>query len=157
MEPKRELRASARRASGEPRVVYTQAPLALAPLLGRRGERWGVLIGGGERELPAASDVDPALLEAIAARGGRVLVETVNGAAQIAGGVQTRRALEIDEEGAVDAQVTSFRVRAKRELLLTTERAFVWVKGQDVELYGKEILTRAKEVAKILGRLISLN
>lgn len=157
MDPKREARMGVRQPSREPRVVYTQAPLVLAPLLERRGERWCVLLGGTERELETASDVDPSLLDEVAERGGRVLVETVGGTTRIAGVIQTRRALAIDADGAVDASVTSFRVRAKRELLLTTERAFVWVKGQDVELYGREVLTRAKEVAKILGRLISLN
>jgi len=143
--------------SERPKVVYTLPPLQLARLLGEVEGGWNIEIGGGERRVEASADVDPALLREVAARKGRVLVETSEGAPKIAGVLQVRRALEIDASGDVEATVRSMRVRAKREIQLTTERALIWIKGEDIEIYGKEVLTRAREVAKILGRLISLN
>lgn len=141
------------------RVVYTQPPLQLARLIAEEEGGFRVELGGGQHVLPAASDVDPALLREVVARQGRVLVEThaSDGSALIAGVVQVRRTLEIDEHGDVVASLRSLRLKARQEIQLTTERALVWIKGEDVELYGKEVLTRAREVAKILGRLISLN
>lgn len=150
--------AAASHSSVRPRVVYTSAPLMLARLLGRDGERWTLELGGEPRSVEAAPEVDPALLAEVLEQGGRVLVETApSGAATIAGVVQTRRAVTVNPDGEVDLEVRAFRVRADREVLLSTARAFVQVKVQDVELYGNEVLTRARKVARILGRLISLN
>lgn len=150
--------AVASHGSVRPRIVYTSAPLMLARLLGRDGERWTLELGGERRAVEAAPEVDPALLAEVLEQGGRVLVETLSsGAPTIAGVVQTRRAVTVNPDGEVDLEVRAFRVRADREVLLSTARAFVQVKVQDVELYGSEVLTRARKVARILGRLISLN
>lgn len=143
--------------SERPKVVYTQPPIQLARLVTEENGRWRIELGGGLQLVDASPDVDPALLRDVAARSGRVLVETADGVPRIAGALQVRRAIEIDENGDVVTTLRSMRVRATREIQLTTERALVWIKGEDVELYGKEVLTRAREVAKILGRLISLN
>ena len=79
------------------------------------------------------------------------------GELQIAGVVQTQRSLTVDANGEVNADVRAFRIRVERELLLSSAQAFVRVKRRDIELYGGEVLTRARDVARILGRLISLN
>lgn len=146
--------------SERPKVVYTQPPLQLARLIAEEeADGWRIELGGVERVVEASSDVDPALLRDVVRRAGRVLIETLSadGAPRIAGVLQVRRTLEIDEHGDLVASLRSMQVRATREIQLTTERALVWIKGDDLELYGKEVLTRAREVAKILGRLISLN
>ncbi|MBX3276027.1 MAG: hypothetical protein KF729_37595 [Sandaracinaceae bacterium] len=141
-----------------PRVVYTNAPLQLARLIERDGVAWALELGGERRTVEAGPDVDPALLDEVLERGGRVLVEsTSNGALTIAGVVQTQRTLTVDADGEVNVDVKAFRVRAERELLLSSAHAFVRIKRKDIELYGGEVLTRAREVARIIGRLISLN
>lgn len=142
-----------------PKVVYAVAPLSLGRLLGA-GEAgsWRVVVHGAERTAAAAEDVDPKLLAEVAERGGRVLLEAVGQEApRIAGVVQVRRALEIDERGDVVAKIRSLELRATKDLLLSTGRAMLWVKAEDVELYGREVVTKAREVAKILGRMIALN
>ena len=55
------------------------------------------------------------------------------------------------------AKVRTFELRATKDFLLTTGRAMLRADGEDLELYGREVLTRAREVAKILGRMITLN
>ncbi|MGE0784920.1 MAG: hypothetical protein AB7S26_04465 [Sandaracinaceae bacterium] len=140
-----------------PKVVFTQPPLQLARLVREEDGAFVVAIAGTERRAERAEDVDPALLREVVERGGRVLVETQDGHLEIAGVLTTRRPLEIDMNGDVSATVRTLRLRAAREVLLTTERAMMRIKGEDVELYGREVLARARDVAKILGRLISLN
>ena len=63
-------------AAAKPRVVYTNAPLQLARLVGRDESRWELELGGEVRTVEAAEDVDPELLVEVLERGGRVLVET---------------------------------------------------------------------------------
>lgn len=140
----------------EPVEAGSKHGLSLAVVRERDGA-FVVEIAGEEIPASVAPDVDPALLREVAARGGRVLIESAGGAPVIAGALQTRRALEIDPHGDVVATLRSMKVRAAREVQLSTERALVWIKNDDIELYGREVLTRAREVAKILGRLISLN
>ena len=141
------------------KVVYTSPPLSLARLLGPAAAgRWRVEAHGAELEVEAAPDVDPALLAEVVARGGRVLLEaSPDEAPRVAGVLQVRRALELDEHGDVRAKVRTFELRATKDFLLTTGRAMLRADGEDLELYGREVLTRAREVAKILGRMITLN
>jgi hypothetical protein len=42
-------------------------------------------------------------------------------------------------------------------VLARTGGAFVQVKDDEAEVYGTRVITRAREVAKILARMISLN
>lgn len=141
-----------------PRVVYTHAPVLLGRLVARRDDAWLVSFGGTERELRADPEVDPALLEETLERTGRVLVDTTpSGDGTIVGVVQTQRAVAIGPEGDVLIEARSFRVKADGEVLLSSPHAFLRIQRKNIELYGAEVVTRAREVAKILGRLISLN
>ena len=90
------------------------------------------------------------------AEGSRVLVEA-GPSPVVVGVVQTSRALRVNRQGAVDATVERFQVQARQSATLKTASAFLQVKGAEVELYGTRILTRAREVAKILARMINLN
>ena len=139
------------------KVVYTQPPISLAPLLSESQDEWHIELAGVERSVSCAPDVDRALLREVVARKGRVLIEIVDGEPRIAGVLQTRRGLEVDQNGDVLAELRSLRVKVTEEIQLSTARAFIALKRDDIEIYGKEVLTRAREVAKILGRLISLN
>ena len=139
-----------------PRLVYTQAPVLLGRLVEPTDAGWRVDLGALERELRVDPSVDPKLLVDAARRGSRVLVDAT-GEPLIVGVIATQRGLVIDDEDRVDAGVRSFRVDAEEEVLLKTPGAFVRAKARAVELYGDRVLTRARDLAKILAAMIKLN
>ena len=137
-------------------VARASAPVLLAIPVAEENGRWRVRSLLGELLLPADESVDPELVrEALASRA-RVLVDAT-GAPVIVGVVQTARALRIERDGEVRARVEAFTVRAAREVLLQTGAAFLRAKGAEVEIYGNRVLTRAREMAKVLARMINLN
>jgi hypothetical protein len=146
-----------RRPRASPRVVYTQPPLQLAVLVGRDGEAWRVRLGGEERVLHADASIDPKLLEEAAGAGGRVVVDCAGEAPSIAGLLVTSRAVRVDRNGEVDAKVRAFRVSADDEITVKIPRAFIRLRGEEVETYGHRILTRARGVLRLLGVAIKLN
>jgi len=75
----------------------------------------------------------------------------------LVGVVQTSRALRIDREGVVEAEVERFSLQARSEAVLKTASAFLQLKAGEVELRGIRTLVRAREMAKVLARIISLN
>jgi hypothetical protein len=128
----------------------------LATLVAEEAAGWRVRIGTREQTVPLDASVDPELVREALAEGARVLVEA-GPSPVLAGVVQTSRALRVNREGRVDATVERFRVHANESATLQTASAFMRVKDAEVELYGTRILTRAREVAKILARMINLN
>jgi hypothetical protein len=128
----------------------------LATLVAEEAEGWRVRIGSREQVLPLDPSVDPALMREALEDGARVLVESSD-MPMLVGMVQTSRALRVDRRGEVKAQVERFSLHARQGATLKTSAAFLRVKGAEVELYGRQVLTRAREVAKILARMISLN
>jgi hypothetical protein len=139
-----------------PKVVYTRAPVWLGTLIAKEDSCWRIRVGREEWAIPAAACVDPLLLEEALEESSRVVVDA-SGSPEIVGVIQTSRALRISREGDVEAQVERFSVEAGKEAVLKSSNAFVRLKGSEVELYGNRILTRAREVAKILARMIHLN
>lgn len=139
-----------------PRVVHPEPAVQLGRVTGRAGALWRVAVGARERLLPLDPAVDPALLEEALASGARVVIDGA-GAPCVAGVLLSARPLTIDRAGDVAASVRRLAVRVADEALLATPRAFVRVAGEEVELFGNRVLARAREVAKILGRLIALN
>lgn len=127
--------------------------IALARVRERAGEAWIVEAGGRSWEVGVDPSVDPALVVEAAALGARVVVE----GSTVVGVISTRRAIHMDHEGRVDAEVTSFALKAREELLLKTPGAFVRAKAREIEIYGDRVLTRARDVAKILAAMIKLN
>lgn len=142
-------------ASG-PKVVYVQAPVLLGRLIRREDDQWWVTLAGAERRLPVDSSVDPALLDEASGRGARVLIDQSDEPV-IVGVVATQRSLVIDEEGEVDARVERFRLTAAREVLLRTPGAFVRAKAREVEVFGNKVLSRGRELAKMMAAVIELN
>lgn len=152
-------RQRARRPAAHKKQVPASLPtgaVLLATLVAEEVEGWRVRMGTQERVLPLDPSVDPALMREAHQEGARVLVENSN-APVVVGVVQTSRALRVDRQGAVKAEVERFSVHARLEATLKTSAAFMRVKGSEIELYGQQVLTRAREVAKILARMISLN
>lgn len=143
-------------APSDARVVYTHAPVLFGVLLDGDGKTWRVRVGANERMLEAADDVDPALLREVAERQGRVLVDA-GPPALIAGVLQTTRTVSIDRNGDVDAKVNRFQIHAREEAVLRTNDAYARVRDSDVQLAGRKLVLRAREIAKILGRMIALN
>lgn len=149
---------SAAKADGEssPKRVHASAPIQLALLLDPVEGGWRARIGATERELAVDPSVDPALLEEARELGARVVVDA-SAEPVIVGVLSTRRAVTIDREGCVHAEVERFEIDAREEVLLKTPRAYIRAKAQDVEVYGGQVLTRAREVAKVLAAMIKLN
>lgn len=139
-----------------PRVVYVQAPVLLGKLVRRDCEEWVVQIGGADRTLRADSCVDPMLLEEAMKRGAKVIIDQSE-EPLIAGVVATQRSLVVDREGAVDAELEQFKLTARREVLLKTPGAFIRAKRAEVEVFGNRVLTRGREVARIIAAMIELN
>lgn len=139
-----------------PKLVYTQAPVLLAKLIEPVGDEWRVDLGSVTRELPVDPSVDGKLLADAAARGARVIVDA-SSSPVIVGVIATQRSLLLDEEDRVSASVRAFRIDAAEEVLLKTPGAFLRAKARAVELYGDRVLTKARDLAKILAAMIKLN
>ena len=133
------------------------AVVALGTVLGSEGERWRIRMAGSEQLLPLDPSVDPLLLEEARASGGRVLIEIGACGPAVVGVVQTSRSLRIDRDGVVEARVERLSIQARTEAVLKTFDAFLHLKGPEVELRGVRTLIRAREMAKVLARIISLN
>ena len=146
-----------KRARPSPRVVYTQAPLQLATVLGREGNAWRVRVGTMERVVSLDAQVDPALVEDAAKSGTRVVLDAASEVVVIVGLLVTSRALTMDRAGDVDAKVRSFRLAAEDEITIKIPRAFIRMRGEQLETYGQQILTRARGVLRFLGVAIKLN
>lgn len=125
------------------------AGVLLGRVLGREGDACRVRAGGVERVLRCDPTVDPALLE----EGARVVIDDD----LVVGLLVTARAVTIGRDGAVDAAVKGFRVTAEEDITLRSPGAFVRVRGVDLELYGNRVLTRARELVKVLGRMVKIN
>jgi hypothetical protein len=137
----------------------TAAPrggVALGRLVAREGEGWRVAVGRGTVLAARDPSVDDALLADCAARGARVVLD-LDGPAAIVGALATARPLTVDAQGDVRAKVRVFEVAAEEEATLRTDRAFVQVRGADVETFGRNVITRARELAKLLGRMVKIN
>lgn len=130
--------------------------VGLARLLAREGDRWRVAVGGVERVAARDPSVDDARLAECLARGTRVVVEE-RSPVVIVGALSTSRALTVDARGDERAAVGAFEVTAREAVTRRTDRAFIQLKGPDVEAFGRNIVTRAREHGKILGRMVEIN
>lgn len=130
--------------------------MRLATVLAEESSGWRVRLGRTEHVLSLDASVDPALVREALETGARVLVE-LSAPHVLVGVVQTSRALRVNRQGGVEAHVEKFELHARQGATVKTSGAFMQVKGSEVELYGTRILTRAREVAKILARMINLN
>ncbi|MCP3065268.1 hypothetical protein LXT21_41495 [Myxococcus sp. K38C18041901] len=140
-------------ASSQPEL---DGSVRLATVLAEEPQGWRVRLGARDQVLSLDASVDPALVREALEDGARVLVELASPPVLV-GVVQTSRALRVDRQGRVDSEVERFELHARQGATVKTAGAFVQVKGSEVELYGTRILTRAREVAKILARMINLN
>ena len=134
------------------REAASPGSLRLARVAGREGDLFRVVLGRREQVVACDPSVDPALIEEAIASGARVVVEEDT----IVGTLATARSIPVDRQGAVQISVTRFEVTA-REALLKTGSAFVSIKNDEVEIFGRRILSRARELARVLARAIQLN
>ena len=136
-----------------PRVVYTEPPVLLGRVVGgREGER---VVSVGERELVCR--VDPEVDERLLEDGARVLVDNSSRPPVVAGVLMTRVPLTIDPTGAVHAKLRALDVQVEESATLRTRESFVRLRGRDIELYAREVITRARDTARILAAMIRLN
>jgi len=147
------------------RAVQRTVPAAVAPaaggirlaaVVGREGDRFRVRAGRGELLAACDPSVDPALVEAARESGARVVLED-GPVPVIVGALATRRAVEVGPDEEVRLSVKRFAVEAAEEAVLRTRSAFLRVNGDEVELFGGRILSRARELARVLARAIQLN
>jgi hypothetical protein len=143
-------------ARAEPRLVYTQAPVLLARVVDEVEGGFRVELGTITKVMPIDASVDPALIREACASGARVLVDQT-ASPVIVGVVATRRSLSIERDGSVAARVERFEVDAKREIVLKTPGAFVRAMPHEVELYGERVVTRARNLVKLLAAMIKIN
>jgi len=129
--------------------------IQLARVLAREGDVFRVRWAGREELVPCDPSVDPALVEAAIASGARVVVEDGPGAA-IVGALATSRTVEVGRDDSVRLSVERFEVSAKAALV-QTPAAFVSLKDDEVEVFGRRIVSRARELARVLARAIQLN
>ncbi len=131
------------------------ASVRLARLVRRDSSGWRVWLDGVEQTLPCDPSVDPALLDDAIRSGARAVVEGTNPAI-IVGLLTTSRSVSIDRENKVDVSVKHFKIQAD-EVLLKSTASFLQLRQHEVELYGGRILARARELTRLLGRMIKLN
>lgn len=132
------------------------AGILLCRVVSREGDRFRVR--QGEREWLARCDgsVDPALIDHALVSHARVVVED-DGEPVIVGTLATRRSVEIGRDLCVRVDVDRFEVAVAGEAILKSPSAFVSVKGDEVEIFARRILSRARDLARILARAIQLN
>jgi hypothetical protein len=152
----RKLVAVADPASPEPSRGASAGGIHLARVLAREGDAFLVSAGGERRRAACDPCVDPALVEAAIASGARIVLED-GPEPLIVGALQTARAVEVSQGGEVSLTVKRFLVTAEEEATLRTGSAFLQVKGDEVELFARRILSRARELARVLARAIQLN
>jgi hypothetical protein len=136
-------------------VTAAEGGIRLARVVSRDGDRFRIRQGGGERLASCDASVDPALIETAIATGARVVVED-GPEPSIVGALATARSVLVDRDGGVRLSVERFEVTAE-EALLKTRSAFLSLKGDEVEIFGRRILSRARELARILARAIQLD
>lgn len=139
------------------KVLPLHGAVALGVLVGRaEGARWRARIHGQERLVRADDAVDPALLEEAVASGARVLIE---GGVDpcIVGAVMTSRPVVHGRDGSVHVRAPELTVEAERVVTLKTPWSFLRLNQSDAELYGQRVVVKAREVARLLARLISMN
>jgi hypothetical protein len=138
---------------------FSAAPGAvLAVLVGEIDGRFRARAGGVERLIEADHSVDPELLREAIRTGARVVVEAPDaGAPVIVGTLATARALTIDRSGAVEGTLRRLAITAREEALLSAPGAFLRLKREDVELYGRRVISRARELCRVLGHMVKIN
>lgn len=139
------------------RVSVLHGGVALGVVLGRgAGGRWRVRVHGVEREVEADPAVDGSLLDEAAATGARVLLE---GGAEpvVVGAVLTARPVQYAPDGTVHVRAPAVTVEAQTEVTLKTPWSFLRLNQSDAEVYGHRVVLRAREVARFLARMISMN
>jgi|GEM_PF-3117624 len=140
-----------------PRQSPALPGVALGVVEARAGEHhWRVRVGAAVLVATRDAAVDPALVEDACATGARVVLDLSAGAV-IAGVLLTARPVTIDREGSVHVAVERFVVTAAEEATLRTGAAFVQVKGADEESFGNRVVSRARELLKVLGRNVRIN
>jgi len=130
--------------------------LGLAKLIAREGAQWRVEVAGVKRMAGVDGGVDPALLDEAQRLGVRVVLE-LGSDPLIVGCLHTRRAVTIDADDVVRLRAAAVTVEGRDEVTLKSAGAFVRLKGAEVETYGSRVVHTARELFKVLGRMVKIN
>jgi len=133
------------------------AGVALGVVEGRAGDgQWRVRVGTSVHAMACDPSVDPRVVDEAAASGARVVVD-LGAEPVIVGALVTARPVTVGRDGVLALEVKRFVVTAAEEAMIRTQSAFVQVKGADVESYGNRVVSRARELLKVLGRNVRIN
>ncbi len=137
------------------RVAYVQPPITLALVLAREEAGYRVRVGVSEALFELDAAVDPALIDEAIATKARVIVDPSTNS--ICGVLMTRRALHIDRDGDVRADVRRLEISTAEGALLKTPRSFLQLDDERLELFARETVVRARDAFRALAQLIKLN
>ncbi len=154
---KRRAVSTASRVRNRTRPQAAPASVLLGRAVGPGDGGFRVLVGGRERVVAVHESVDPALLAEAARTGAMVVIDGAASPAQIVGTLQTRRAIAIEPDGAVRASVRALDLAVAERAVVRSQKAFVAVEGDEVELFGQRLLLKAHDVLRALGRLVKIN
>ena len=114
--------------------------------------------------------VDPALIRLCLAKGTPVLLMQATSHQRrgerdlqaasslvIVGALVTERPVSVDRAGVLEADAEQIRLSARGDVLIRSAGSFLRMKSEDVELYGKQVISRAREICRVLGRLVKIN
>ncbi len=142
---------------GPSNVVFLRPTISLGRRLTRSGGEWRAQVAGAEVVVDRDPSVDESLLEEARESGAVVVLEGTTDRLTVVGVLMTSRALTIDAEGSVRASVNRFEIDARERVLLKTSRAFLEVAPEQVEVYARRVVTKARDVARTIAALIELN
>lgn len=148
--------ARTRRARATSSTAPARPTLCLGRVIERAGEAWRVEVDGRICDATADASVDARLLEECMRDGARVLVEAGERAV-IAGALVTRRAVTIASDNTVTVKARAVTIEGRDEVTLKSAGAFIRMRDAEVETYGARVLHTARELFKVLGRMVKIN
>ncbi len=144
-----------RKAPARAQVAYLQPPITLAFVVAREGSGYRVRAGSTEAVVECDACVDPAVIDEAIESSARVVLDPSTNT--ICGVLMTSRALRIDREGDVRAEVRRVEISASEGALLKSRSSFLQLDEERIELFARETVVRARDAFRALAQLIKLN
>jgi len=118
---------------------------------------WRVRVGLKETVARVDPSLDLALLEDLSSQQGNVVLHGPAESPTILGALTTHRPIHLDDRGDLHVSARRIVLDAADRVLARVPGAFMEVKGEEVEIYANRVVTRARELAKMLAAMIKIN